>query len=496
MEDAVTAATPAMDRAMARVVRLKITPWRDRSCHRTVELPEGSTLQDVHQLIQREFDLDDDHLWAFFLSGEYFDRETEFGTGERARSPRVRLAELSLSPGMRIAYVFDFGDELRHDVRVESVGPAAGPAGPRVVERVGTPPPQYPDPEREREPVTPVPVPRGLEVLVDAAVELIEAGGPAARSPQGRAKALELAGRVLDACPTRAGLRACSGPLSCDLEGLLRDLMVVSRGPAPDPEHEALEWRFARHPRGPEEGDGFDPELIARVRWALLRYREFGDLEERLEQLPFPWLEETCDAILAACPDRASAAELMSEVGDRAVTCLLLDRLEVAAPAAEEAVLASLVERTARAVGMIDPYLAAARALSEVGQREGALAVLGWLERAAARLEPRDEILIAAELARAGDAARAEALYRRVLEYRWLSREARSETVVRLAKLLEATGRDVEARALMRREQGRLRELEAQRSGTVVREAPKVGRNDPCSCGSGKKAKRCCGAAD
>jgi uncharacterized protein len=30
---------------------------------------------------------------------------------------------------------------------------------------------------------------------------------------------------------------------------------------------------------------------------------------------------------------------------------------------------------------------------------------------------------------------------------------------------------------------------------TVRRDAPKVGRNDPCSCGSGKKFKKCCGAA-
>lgn len=29
---------------------------------------------------------------------------------------------------------------------------------------------------------------------------------------------------------------------------------------------------------------------------------------------------------------------------------------------------------------------------------------------------------------------------------------------------------------------------------TFVREAPKVGRNDPCPCGSGKKYKKCCGA--
>ena len=30
---------------------------------------------------------------------------------------------------------------------------------------------------------------------------------------------------------------------------------------------------------------------------------------------------------------------------------------------------------------------------------------------------------------------------------------------------------------------------------TVRRDAPKVGRNDPCPCGSGKKFKQCCGAA-
>ncbi|MBK7889393.1 MAG: YchJ family protein [Bdellovibrionales bacterium] len=28
---------------------------------------------------------------------------------------------------------------------------------------------------------------------------------------------------------------------------------------------------------------------------------------------------------------------------------------------------------------------------------------------------------------------------------------------------------------------------------TIIREEPKVGRNDPCPCGSGKKFKKCCG---
>ena len=35
---------------------------------------------------------------------------------------------------------------------------------------------------------------------------------------------------------------------------------------------------------------------------------------------------------------------------------------------------------------------------------------------------------------------------------------------------------------------------EQKRSQTVRHEGPKIGRNDPCPCGSGKKDKRCCGA--
>ena len=34
--------------------------------------------------------------------------------------------------------------------------------------------------------------------------------------------------------------------------------------------------------------------------------------------------------------------------------------------------------------------------------------------------------------------------------------------------------------------------LEQKRSGTIVK-GPKIGRNDPCPCGSGKKYKKCCG---
>ena len=40
---------------------------------------------------------------------------------------------------------------------------------------------------------------------------------------------------------------------------------------------------------------------------------------------------------------------------------------------------------------------------------------------------------------------------------------------------------------------GNLSEKEGGMNKTVVNKEPKVGRNDPCPCGSGKKYKKCCG---
>ncbi len=39
----------------------------------------------------------------------------------------------------------------------------------------------------------------------------------------------------------------------------------------------------------------------------------------------------------------------------------------------------------------------------------------------------------------------------------------------------------------------RVQTTAAKAKGPVVRSGPKVGRNDPCPCGSGKKFKKCCG---
>jgi SEC-C motif-containing protein len=51
-------------------------------------------------------------------------------------------------------------------------------------------------------------------------------------------------------------------------------------------------------------------------------------------------------------------------------------------------------------------------------------------------------------------------------------------------------------KSFFERENGHWKFLDAQglRQGTLRRTEPKTGRNDPCTCGSGKKYKKCCAA--
>lgn len=72
-----------------------------------------------------------------------------------------------------------------------------------------------------------------------------------------------------------------------------------------------------------------------------------------------------------------------------------------------------------------------------------------------------------------------------------------AEGVVEFSARFALSGTPQEHREIARfgRRQGRWTYLEGKVSAgrPVVRESPKIGRNDPCPCGSGKKFKKCCG---
>jgi hypothetical protein len=119
---------------------------------RTLALPGAETLVDLHRLIQEAFEWDDDHLYSFWLDGEFWgDKETEYSAPfeleeSGATSAEVEIGRLDLQRGQKIAYIFDFGDQwsvsltLRETREDDETG---------ILERKGEPPQQYPENEDE-----------------------------------------------------------------------------------------------------------------------------------------------------------------------------------------------------------------------------------------------------------------------------------------------------------------------------------------------------------
>jgi preprotein translocase subunit SecA len=75
----------------------------------------------------------------------------------------------------------------------------------------------------------------------------------------------------------------------------------------------------------------------------------------------------------------------------------------------------------------------------------------------------------------------------------------RSRTIHSQFDVFDAAGSNAQPAQPQAQRQPHLVTNRAQSAGPVrvqpVRVMPKVGRNDPCPCGSGKKYKKCCGAA-
>ena len=191
-------------------------------------------------------------------------------------------------------------------------------------------------------------------------------------------------------------------------------------------------------------------------------------------------LELDADGVRFAMLERACNTDLLSLLAD------LPDALAKAEKVDDGAELARLL-------AFLDPpHFLGERALllAEAGRREDALAQL------AENLEAADddawvEVKAADVHAVLGDSERAEGLLRAVLS-RQVEAQARDGALDRLLELLESQGRTAECKALLAAERQRLDASIQLNTQTEQRLAPKVGRNDPCPCGSGKKHKKCC----
>ncbi len=390
---------------MTAIYRLSIRSLGFTGLSRVLELDGQDTLGELQGLLATEFRLDSDHLWAFWLGGEWFERELEyrgepFGGG-MAHSARIH--GLGLQPGDVLAHVHDFGEERRHVIVVLAVTPREpGIAYPRVVERLGEAPPYYPGEDGEEveelaASASDDPSP-GLVERVNAAMEAFFDQEHQPLSASALRSSAEVAREVLEACPTHARLAA-------------------------------LDQRHSRSVGGWLEG-------VARI----LALRGEADQAVAIATRLAAW---------RSAPDRLLV--LAGELVDA-------DHSEYpGALAAFRGLLAAVDRAPEWRYGRAD---------------------LHW-----ARLEVAS-----------GHPAGAETRLRAMLARRHLSNDLRITVVKTLADLLGRRGARDDAEQL----RTQVPELERRRAealgGTVRNEGAQVGRNDPCTCGSGKKFKKCCGA--
>ncbi len=126
----------------------KVAYRPDPNLWRTVELTVSQTLRELHAVILDAFDFDYDHLYSFFMSGEAWDKASEYAAHPEGseRGVSVTLGSLHLRPRQKFLYLYDYGDQHEFDVQLVGVNPDA-PKGryPKIIETHGKPPAQYGD---------------------------------------------------------------------------------------------------------------------------------------------------------------------------------------------------------------------------------------------------------------------------------------------------------------------------------------------------------------
>ena len=103
---------------------------------RRLEIPSAMRLDVVHEVLQVAFDWESYHLHSFeTVCGEYGGQPPDddwFGSGETGDESAVALAQVAAAEKAKVVYVYDFGDDWRHDMVVEKIVPAMpGVAYPR-----------------------------------------------------------------------------------------------------------------------------------------------------------------------------------------------------------------------------------------------------------------------------------------------------------------------------------------------------------------------------
>lgn len=113
---------------------------------RLIAMPSDATVEELADWILDSVKFDNDHLYEFAYL-DSFGVECSIHHPELQDRPwadEVAIGELPLEPGQSMTFLFDFGDDWSFDVKLERIEPRRARKHPRILERHGEPPPQYP----------------------------------------------------------------------------------------------------------------------------------------------------------------------------------------------------------------------------------------------------------------------------------------------------------------------------------------------------------------
>jgi len=121
-------------------VSLDATVWRK------IKLSYKHSLDDLHLSIQKAFDFDNDHLYAFFMDGKRYSRNaynSPWGN-EGPYANEAILGNLDWYTGQKILYYFDYGDSWEFAVQLLTIHEDEPPiAKATIIEIKGKAPSQY-----------------------------------------------------------------------------------------------------------------------------------------------------------------------------------------------------------------------------------------------------------------------------------------------------------------------------------------------------------------
>lgn len=123
-------------------------------CVRVIEIKSNASLFDLHDAIQDAVGFDRDHLFEFFAGRHRRNREIVYADTFDAEEDFDAYADISieqvfpLPDKLKLFYHFDFGDDWYFKIiksRKKPFKPSRGVKYPRVTQRVGSNPEQYPN---------------------------------------------------------------------------------------------------------------------------------------------------------------------------------------------------------------------------------------------------------------------------------------------------------------------------------------------------------------